>query len=647
MRPTENMVLRTAAFLSVFFFTIGLAVGLLGAAYAYEMKMYFYDGGYTVSPVYEDHMINAAWKIAYDTVESGSVSDLTAGIYSPRWSNIRFSISRGDQLVYSDIDYDGIDGLKVYNFEYDGSDLYNVDSISTTKEKDAKLDGKDAVAGSVFYTVEIGLDPDMSVRDDDLFYERSIYDLADSLKYFFIWLAALSGLGLTSAVVFLCCAAGHRRGEEGITLGIFDRIPYDIYAAVSVISLALLLYIFVSQVSGSDMSVFVYVFISSCAVVGLAALITVSLVMTTAARLKKGGMLRNTLVYRVIRLIFYTVNAIWRLLGAIAIEWRTAAAVCLFLTFGFYFAERAYESGTYVFAVLLVEGAAAAVCCVFARHLRRVMEGSSAAAAGDIESKIDTSHMHGDLRRLSDDINSMTDGLGIALEQRMKSERLKTELITNVSHDIKTPLTSIINYVDLLKKEPLDGKAEEYAAILEKHAVRLKKLTVDLVEASKAATGNIPVELGPVNVGELIDQAVAEYSERLDESRLSTVIDLPEGPLCILADGKLAWRVLDNLLGNAAKYSQEGTRLYISVSCGGSDVVLDFKNISRERLNIDPEELTERFVRGDSSRHTEGSGLGLNIAKSLTELQGGRMNLYIDGDLFKVELVFKKYDDME
>ena len=198
-----------------------------------------------------------------------------------------------------------------------------------------------------------------------------------------------------------------------------------------------------------------------------------------------------------------------------------------------------------------------------------------------------------------------------------------------------------------LKKEPLDGKAEEYAAILEKHAVRLKKLTVDLVEASKAATGNIPVELGPVNVGELIDQAVAEYSERLDESRLSTVIDLPEGPLCILADGKLAWRVLDNLLGNAAKYSQEGTRLYISVSCVGSDVVLDFKNISRERLNIDPEELTERFVRGDSSRHTEGSGLGLNIAKSLTELQGGRMNLYIDGDLFKVELVFKKYDDME
>ena len=182
MRPTENMVLRTAAFLSVFFFTIGLAVGLLGAAYAYEMKIYFYDGGYTVSPVYEDHMINAAWKIAYDTVESGSVSDLTAGIYSPRWSNIRFSISRGDQLVYSDIDYDGIDGLKVYNFEYDGSDLYNVDSISTTKEKDAKLDGKDAVAGSVFYTVEIGLDPDMSVRDDDLFYERSIYDLADSLK---------------------------------------------------------------------------------------------------------------------------------------------------------------------------------------------------------------------------------------------------------------------------------------------------------------------------------------------------------------------------------------------------------------------------------------------------------------------------------
>ena len=285
------------------------------------------------------------------------------------------------------------------------------------------------------------------------------------------------------------------------------------------------------------------------------------------------------------------------------------------------------------------------LCCLSANRLRRLFDGAEMIAGGNVDYKIEEDGLYGQLRNHAVNLNSIAGGLGIAVEQRIKSERLKTELITNVSHDIKTPLTSIINYVDLLKKEPLTGKTQEYANTLERHANRLKKLTEDLVEASKAATGNIKAELIPMNVCELINQAVGEYSERLEKSRIEPVVAIPEVPRYILADGRLIWRVIENLLSNAAKYAQPGTRLYISLIEKHGRLVIEMKNISRERLNIDAEELTERFVRGDSSRHTEGSGLGLNIARSLTELQHGRMDIEIDGDLFKVSLAFEALDD--
>ena len=212
---------------------------------------------------------------------------------------------------------------------------------------------------------------------------------------------------------------------------------------------------------------------------------------------------------------------------------------------------------------------------------------------------------------------------------------MKTELITNVSHDIKTPLTSIINYVDLLQKSPAPEEQAEYLAVLDRQAKRLKKLTEDLVEASKASTGNLPVHLAPTNLKEIIDQAIGEYEDRLTAAGLEPVIVLPQEGLSVLADGRLLWRVLDNLLNNACKYAQSGTRLYVEAAPQGDRAFLSMKNISRQQLNLSPDELMERFVRGDSSRNTEGSGLGLNIAKSLVELQQGKFTLAIDGDLFK------------
>jgi signal transduction histidine kinase len=225
-----------------------------------------------------------------------------------------------------------------------------------------------------------------------------------------------------------------------------------------------------------------------------------------------------------------------------------------------------------------------------------------------------------------------------AVEQRLRSERLKTELITNVSHDIKTPLTSIVSYVDLLKKEELPEKATEYVAVLDRQSARLKKLTEDLVEASKASTGNVSVQLQPIVVNEILHQAMGDYEDRLNAGHLEVVLNTYEGNLEALADGRLLWRVLDNLLSNVCKYALAGTRVYVDLGVRGEMVFLEMKNISRDPLNIDAGELTERFVRGDASRHTEGSGLGLNIAKSLMDLMGGGFTLSVDGDLFKATL---------
>ena len=224
----------------------------------------------------------------------------------------------------------------------------------------------------------------------------------------------------------------------------------------------------------------------------------------------------------------------------------------------------------------------------------------------------------------------------------MKNERMKTELITNVSHDLKTPLTSIINYVDLLKREnPQDPKIQNYIAVLEDKAQRLKTLTEDVVEASKASTGNISLEMTELNFVELIHQVVGEFEEKKKKKNLTMVIHFDEEEAMICADGRRLWRVLDNVFGNVVKYAMENTRVYAEVNISRPEVQFSLKNISAQPLNITAEELTERFVRGDGSRNTEGSGLGLSIAQSLTELQGGEFKVYVDGDLFKVTIIFK------
>ena len=274
--------------------------------------------------------------------------------------------------------------------------------------------------------------------------------------------------------------------------------------------------------------------------------------------------------------------------------------------------------------------------------MEKLQTGSQKIASGDLDYRVDTRRMFWEFKKHGENLNNISLGMSRAVDERMKSERFKTELITNVSHDIKTPLTSIINYVDLLNREDLpDGTIKEYVGVLVRQSSRLKKLIDDLVEASKASTGNIVVNSTRTEIGVLLTQAAGEYEERLRSNELELIQNQPEEEVYIMADGRLLWRVFDNLMNNICKYSQPGTRVYLDLEKVNGEVVITFKNISRNPLNISSEELLERFVRGDSARSTEGSGLGLSIAKSLVELQGGKLDLAIDGDLFKVILKFK------
>lgn len=270
---------------------------------------------------------------------------------------------------------------------------------------------------------------------------------------------------------------------------------------------------------------------------------------------------------------------------------------------------------------------------ILQKGIRRMKEG-------DLNETIPTQWLFGSFKQIAEDLNALADVVTVAADKQLKAERMKAELITNVSHDIKTPLTSVINYVDLLQQPHTEEEGEQYLEVLSRQSARLKKLVDDLMDMSKASSGNMAVNITKLDAVETVNQALGEFADKLDVANLTPVFRSPDSQLHMLADGRLTWRVLSNLLSNVVKYALPGTRVYVDLTSEGRWVVCSIKNISREELNISAEELTERFVRGDASRNTEGSGLGLNIAQSLMHLQRGSMELTVDGDLFKVTLIF-------
>lgn len=430
---------------------------------------------------------------------------------------------------------------------------------------------------------------------------------------------------------FLMASAGHWAGHEGIHLTWLGKIPADVWLIV------LLCTFFI----GWEAFYYGWGRVFFCA--AMVPLVLLFLC-AFAAQCKAGTVLRGALIGRIARFLWRIVRAVFRaLLHALVrlpLVWKTALVGLVIAGAEFLLYINDFYRVRYgVFLVMkIIE---LLVVLYIAVSLRTLQKGGEKLANGDFSSPIDTKYLIGDFKRYGQELNDVQSGLEQAVQEQMKAEHLKTELITNVSHDIKTPLTSIVNYVDLLKKEDIPSpEAREYIAVLDRQSHRLKKLTEDLVEASKASSGVLNVDLQPTDVNVLFSQIEGEYQERLAACQLTLVTQPPAPGTVIRADSRLLSRVMDNLVSNICKYALPGTRVYVVSTLSREAVTISFKNVSRDELNISPDELMERFVRGDASRHTEGSGLGLSIARSLVQLQGGRFDLAIDADLFRADITF-------
>ncbi len=435
---------------------------------------------------------------------------------------------------------------------------------------------------------------------------------------------AVLGLALT---VYLCVACCHKKGQDELHRNWFHRLPGDLLLCVLFFAGVGLCAALAELTNYPDIPPDVALLLLALCILGLTVL-AVSLLVTFTARCKTHTLLRNTLIGR---LVLWTAGWCRRAVNALPLVWKAALAVVCYLVCSLILLGVGGE-----FLWVLVTLTAGGYLCWWAYRWKTVRQGAREIIGGSFSAQIDTRRMPPDLRDHAVELNNLGQAIGTAVEERLRSEHFKAELITNVSHDLKTPLTSIISYVDLLKKESIENeRVREYIEVLDRKSQRLKKLTEDLVEASKASTGALTVERERIDLVQLAEQALGEFDQRLAQQGLTVVRTLPDHPVWVTADGRHLWRVAENLLSNCAKYALEGTRVYMEVQGFSDCAKLAVKNISREKLNIPAEELTQRFVRGDESRTNEGSGLGLSIAQSLTELQGGRFELFIDGDLFK------------
>ena len=455
----------------------------------------------------------------------------------------------------------------------------------------------------------------------------------------------LSLILLAIIAVYLFWAIGHKEGKNGIDLNTIDNIPYEILAIICIVIATMFLSILANMGGTVDYIILIvglicyFVCYAACAVMGV----------TTIKRIKAKKFFKSFLTYIIIRWIVNKIRKVinafqektsenrklfWYYIGFLAVSVMlislsvTGIAVILLIAFWVWVY---YKLKEYIIKQEKIKNA-----------LKSIYEGKT-----DI--KLEPGELKGVLKEMAIYVNDIAGGFSNAIQESLKSERLKTELITNVSHDIKTPLTSIINYVDLLKKEDIkDEKVKEYIDILEQKSQRLKKLIEDLVEASKVSSGNVKLNIESISIKELFQQTIGEFKDRFEEKGLKIEVQMPNEGAKVKADSRYLYRVIENLFSNITKYALENSRVYIDVKEGkknkeGKETLnISIKNISKEKLNISSEELMQRFVRGDRARHTEGSGLGLSIAKSLTELQGGKFDITIDGDLFKVDMEWNR-----
>ena len=615
--------------------------------------------------------------------------------FSVNWDDISYEIQDGDNKVLYRVDNQVQPVLELrYTFspleyeEYLGSVL-----IPQEEDADAQWGAvSDGAGGRVCYayhekTLDTPLVVKVSLGENGVQLPVA-YELVGLFAGHGVALMLGMALGLVlfaASAVFLCSVAGRKPDNTEIKAGGFNALPLDLYGGGVLASCIALGYLAVEVIRHAQDASTV---LAAMLLLGYGGCVLfVCFCFAFAAQIKMGNWhwLRNSIVGRcisvaleIIRGIFHLIPTLWsfalrivkdifKVVSALAVLLWSWMKKCLTVTGRLLkkclvLCEKTLSLLPLTWQWIVVGGVLALMLPIsFANDSKgwavlwgiaslttilygancfgRLLEGAKRMRSGDLESKVDDKYLVGCFREFAGELNGLADVAMVAAQNQLKSERMKTELITNVSHDIKTPLTSIINYVDLLEKPHTEEEQKAYVEVLSRQSQRLKKLIDDLMEMSKASTGNIQVEIGEIDAVEAVTQALGEFSDKLTAAGLTPVFHQSEENIMLLADGRLLWRAMSNVLSNAVKYALPGTRLYVDVSATQDKTIISVKNISGAQLNISAEELMERFVRGDCSRNTEGSGLGLNIAKSLMELQKGQLQLLVDGDLFKVTLV--------
>lgn len=600
-------------------FAVLLAASALGIAYLINYGAYA-DGGEQVRQIAENNLLQQTngdgWAALHAWAEDDTVSrNLLRDRYDPLTSNIYFKLTDKDtgEILFS------TGALNKDDYSGKASAYYQQD-MSTSLS-----DGSDVTVVYQAY-----LKSPLAPRDSALYVMTWVERLINA-RYLLIVLAVFLLAVCLFLFIFLLCAMGHKEGVDGIYQCWLNKIPLDLFLAL----LVLLFFAWATFLSDIWYIDFWYYILLAF---GAAALV-LTLVLSVAGRAKAPGFFRNTVIYKLFLLIFRT-------LGRIPMVWRTMLIwVCwCFVDLYFTFSNSYYYDSLLPAFWVISRAVLTIVILYLASSLRLLQKEGQAIADGQTDYKgKPIPRWLPALKKHEENLQSIQSGIQKAVDEQTRAERMKTELITNVSHDIKTPLTSIVNYVDLLEKEDIQPeKAKEYVDVLNRQSARLKKLTEDLVEASKASSGSLPVHLAPTDVNVLLSQLAGDYMEKLEGAQLEPIFRPAPSQPVIQADGQLLSRVLGNLFSNICKYAMPGTRVYFESAADENTVSLTFKNISKYELNIPAEELMARFVRGDRSRHTEGSGLGLSIAQSLTELQGGTFRLEIDGDLFKAVVTFPR-----
>ena len=526
-----------------------------------------------------------------------------------------------DESIDTDIEYINTDNI-MYNSVYQYS--------SSNGEENAYIVNKNITG----YDIYSKYNPDKTNQLTNFVILEQVYEFALQNQKLPIYALPISLAILLLVVIYLICSIGHEKGKDEISLNVIDDIPYEIVIIVfmSLLTIFVALAIQITNISNYIMLVI------GCLVYVICYIICAIMAVTTIKRIKARKFFKSFLIYHIYKWIKEKFKKI-----SLVIETKIDTKGIFWYYWGFVLISVILASFFYSgFAILILIAFWIWSYYKIKKYIANQEEIRDALEDiynGKKEVYVNDSELKGILKQMAIYVNDISGGFSNAIEQSLKSEKLKTELITNVSHDIKTPLTSIINYVDLLKKENIqDEKIKEYIEILDKKSQRLKKLTEDLVEASKASSGNVQLNIENIKIKELINQTIGEFRDKFEEKGLIIETNMPEKELSIKADNRYIYRIIENLFSNITKYALENSRVYIDVIEQNSRVKISIKNISKEKLNISADELMQRFVRGDKSRYTEGSGLGLSIAKSLTELQNGKFEIKIDGDLFKVDM---------